>query len=126
VYVASEAEIDGVFDSLARKKVGGLVAWQEAYFRSRRDQIVSLARHYGIPAIYGRRLFADVGGLMSYVSYGPRKPAAILMEDEHAGQPINFLDEIDMDQCTNGRLEPETCGSVEPQKSLWSEDHAHL
>jgi putative ABC transport system substrate-binding protein len=35
VYAASEAEIDGVFESLAREKVGGLVVWQEAYFRSR-------------------------------------------------------------------------------------------
>jgi putative ABC transport system substrate-binding protein len=71
VYAASEAEIDGAFESLAREKVGGLVVWQEAYFRSRRDQIVSLARHYGIPAIYGRRLFADAGGFMSY---GPKEP----------------------------------------------------
>lgn len=70
VYAATEAEIDDVFESLARQKVGGLVIWQEAYFRSRRDQIVSLARHYGIPAIYGRRLFADAGGFMSY---GPKE-----------------------------------------------------
>jgi putative ABC transport system substrate-binding protein len=69
-YAATEAEIDGVFESLARQKVGGLVVWQEAYFRSRRDQIVTLARLYGIPAIYGRRVFTDAGGFMSY---GPKE-----------------------------------------------------
>jgi putative ABC transport system substrate-binding protein len=69
-YAATEAEIDEVFESLARQRVGGLVIWQEAYFRSRRDQIVSLALHYRIPAIYGRRLFADAGG---FVSYGPKE-----------------------------------------------------
>jgi hypothetical protein len=38
-----------------------------------------------------------------------------------------ILDDIDMDQCTNEwLLEPETSGNVDPQKSLWSEDHAHL
>jgi putative ABC transport system substrate-binding protein len=70
VHAATESEIDGAFESLARQKVGGLVVWQESYFRSRRDQIVSLARHYGIPTIYGRREFADVGG---FISYGPKK-----------------------------------------------------
>jgi putative ABC transport system substrate-binding protein len=70
VYAATETEIDGVFEALARQKIGGLVVWQEAYFRSRRDQIVSLARLYEIPAIYGRRLFADAGGFMSY---GPKE-----------------------------------------------------
>jgi putative ABC transport system substrate-binding protein len=70
VYAATEDEIDGAFESLARQKVGGLLVWQEAYFRSRRDQIVSLARDYRIPTIYGRRIFADAGGLMSY---GPKE-----------------------------------------------------
>jgi putative ABC transport system substrate-binding protein len=70
VYAATEGEIDGVFESLARQKVGGLIVWQESYFRSRRDQIVSLARHYEIPTIYGRREFADAGG---FISYGPKE-----------------------------------------------------
>jgi hypothetical protein len=49
------------------------------------------------------------------------------MEDEQAGQLTQFLDDIDMDQCTNEwLLEPESSGNVDPQKSLWSEDHAHL
>jgi len=38
-----------------------------------------------------------------------------------------ILDDIDLDQCTNEwLLEPEKSGKVDPQKSLWSEDHAHL
>ena len=38
-----------------------------------------------------------------------------------------ILDDIDMYQCTNEwLLEPESSGNVDPQKSLWSEDHAHL
>ncbi len=93
VYSASEAEIDGVFESLAREKVGGLVVWQEAYFRSRRDQIVSLARHYGIPAIYGRRLFADAGGFMSY---GPKEPDGYRQIGIHVGMILKGAKPADL------------------------------
>ena len=43
-------------------------------------------------------------------------PLAILVEDAQAGQLIHFLEDIDMDQCTNEwRLEPESSGNVDPQ-----------
>ena len=43
-------------------------------------------------------------------------PLAILVEDLQAGQLIQFLEDIDMDQCTNEwRLEPESSGNVDPQ-----------
>jgi hypothetical protein len=36
------------------------------HFRSRRVQMVQLAAHQSIPATYGLRDFAEIGGLMSY------------------------------------------------------------
>jgi hypothetical protein len=48
---------------------------------------------------------------------------------DHQADEVRFaiLDDIDMDQCTNEwLLEPESSGNVDPQKSLWSKDHAHL
>jgi putative ABC transport system substrate-binding protein len=38
----------------------------DPFFNARREQIVTLANHYGIPAIYELREFVMAGGLISY------------------------------------------------------------
>ena len=38
----------------------------DAFFLSRRDQLVGLAAHHALPAIYYLREFTVVGGLISY------------------------------------------------------------
>jgi putative tryptophan/tyrosine transport system substrate-binding protein len=43
-----------------------LLVGADPFFGSRREQIVTLANHYAVPAIYEVREFADAGGLMSY------------------------------------------------------------
>jgi len=47
------------------------VIQNDAFFNSRRDQIVALAARHGIPAIYAYREHILAGGLMSYVSGVP-------------------------------------------------------
>lgn len=63
---STEREIDGAFTSLVQQRVGALVVGPDAFFDSQRDQIVALAAHHAIPAIYERRDAAVGGGLMSY------------------------------------------------------------
>ena len=63
---STEREIDGAFASLVQKRIGALVVGPDAFFDSRRDQIVALAARHAIPAIYERRDVAVAGGLMSY------------------------------------------------------------
>ena len=59
-------EIDAAFANLVQKSGGALLVGPDAFFISRRAQIVTLAARHAIPAIYPTRDFAEIGGLMSY------------------------------------------------------------
>lgn len=63
---ASEQELEPAFASMAQLKVGALLVAADAFFNAKREQIVSLAARYAIPAIYEQSAFATAGGLMSY------------------------------------------------------------
>jgi len=62
----SEDEIDTAFASLGQLQAGGLVIEADAFFNSRREQLLALASRYAVPTIYENRGFTAAGGLMSY------------------------------------------------------------
>jgi putative ABC transport system substrate-binding protein len=62
----TEQDIHGAFTSFAQSRIGALLVAANPFFNSRRDQLVTLAAHYAIPAIYELREYAVAGGLMSY------------------------------------------------------------
>jgi ABC-type uncharacterized transport system substrate-binding protein len=64
----TESAIDAAFASLVHLHAGALVIGADAFFASRREQLVALATHHAIPAIYQGREFVASGGL---ISYGP-------------------------------------------------------
>jgi putative ABC transport system substrate-binding protein len=64
----TESEIDAAFATLVQLPVGALVVGSDPFFNNRREQLVALASHYAIPAIYQLREFAAAGGLISYGS----------------------------------------------------------
>jgi len=64
--VRSVLEIDNAFASFNQRRPDALLVMANAFFNSRRNQIVQLAAHQAIPAIYENRVFAMVGGLISY------------------------------------------------------------
>lgn len=66
VNASSEAEIDSVFAALSQMRVDGVLVASDAFFTSRREQIVGLAARYRIPASYAFREFPMAGGLMSH------------------------------------------------------------
>jgi putative ABC transport system substrate-binding protein len=66
VNATNERELDAAFASLAQSKAGAVLIASNAYFTSRRDQIVALAAQRAIPAIYDQREFPMAGGLVSY------------------------------------------------------------
>jgi putative tryptophan/tyrosine transport system substrate-binding protein len=63
---SSEPDIERAFASFADKKVTALLVTTGAFFGNHQQEIVTLADRYALPAIYDRREFAAVGGLISY------------------------------------------------------------
>jgi putative tryptophan/tyrosine transport system substrate-binding protein len=64
----SESEIDIAFAALAQLHAGALLVGNDAFFSTRRDQLVALASRHAVPAISEAREFAAAGGLISYGS----------------------------------------------------------
>jgi len=64
----AESEIDRAFASLVQLHAGALVVMGDAFFFSRREQLVALAARHAVPAIYDVHEYAAAGGL---ISYGP-------------------------------------------------------
>jgi putative ABC transport system substrate-binding protein len=60
------SDIDTAFATLVQQHAGALTSLGGNFFNTRNEQIVTLAARYAIPAIYDRREFPAVGGLMSY------------------------------------------------------------
>jgi putative ABC transport system substrate-binding protein len=63
---STDAEIDAAFATLAGQRVAGVVVTGDPFFDTRRDQIIALAAHHKLPAIYHFREYAVAGGLTSY------------------------------------------------------------
>jgi len=63
---SNELEIDAAFALIMQVQASAMLVAADPFFASRRDQIVSLATKYAIPAVYEQRAFTTIGGLMSY------------------------------------------------------------
>ena len=66
--VGDKATIESVLAELARQPDGGLIVTSDIFLIKHRVEITSLAARHRIPAIYPFRMFAEVGGLVSYGS----------------------------------------------------------
>ena len=62
----SEQDIHSAFRTLSQLRARALLISADAFLNGRREQLVTLAAHYAIPAIYAQRETAVAGGLMSY------------------------------------------------------------
>jgi putative ABC transport system substrate-binding protein len=80
---ATEGEIDTAFASLGQLQAGGLVIGADPLFVGRREQLVARASQYAVPTIYEARVFAAVGGL---ISYGPDYSARARQAGVYAGR----------------------------------------
>src|SRR5262249_13779645 len=65
---STSREIDAAFATIAGERPDALFVGNDAFFNTRRVQLVLLAGRHGLPAIYWDREFAEAGGLMTYGS----------------------------------------------------------
>ncbi len=68
LHASSESDIDAAFATVAQQQMGTLLIGGDPFFDSRRNQLVTLAARYRVPAIYP---FSAPGGLISYASNIP-------------------------------------------------------
>ena len=64
----SDSQLEAAFATMVQYRVGVLILMPDPVFISQREQLVELAARHKIPTIYPSRVFADVGGLISYGS----------------------------------------------------------
>jgi len=62
----TEQKIEEAFATMVERRVDGLVVDNDAFLNSRRDQIVTLATHHAVPAMFAYREHILAGGLISY------------------------------------------------------------
>jgi putative tryptophan/tyrosine transport system substrate-binding protein len=66
LHASTNPEINTAFESLVQKRADALLVGPNILFENRRVQLVTLAAHHRVPAIYFQREFVEAGGLMSY------------------------------------------------------------
>jgi putative ABC transport system substrate-binding protein len=64
--VSAIRDIDAAFTTFRSQRPDGVFVANDPFFIDRRVQLAQLAAHHSLPAIHQDRLFAEVGGLMSY------------------------------------------------------------
>ena len=62
----TENELDAAFATMVQRRVGALIVVPDPFLISRREQLVALAARHAMPTMYPSRVFADLGGLISY------------------------------------------------------------
>ena len=64
--VRDRSELDSAVAAQARAPNGGLIVMPDPFTVAHRAEITSLAARYRLPAVYHLRVFAELGGLLSY------------------------------------------------------------
>jgi putative ABC transport system substrate-binding protein len=90
---ATDSEIETAFASHVLMNAGALLVGGDAFFASRRAQLVGLATRRAVPAIYQGREFAAAGGLISYGSSFPasfRQAGVYVAKILHGAKPVDL------------------------------------
>ena len=97
---SSATEIDAAFVALGQARA--VMVSPDAFFDSRRDQLVALATRHAVPAIYQRREFVADGGL---ISYGASITAAVRQVGIYVGKILKGARTADLPVEQSTRVE---------------------
>jgi putative tryptophan/tyrosine transport system substrate-binding protein len=100
---STESGIEAAFVTLVEKRAGSLLVTGDSFLVSQRDQIVALAARHSVPALYHRREFTALGGLMSY---GPSLPELYYQIGDYTGRILKGA-------------KPPICQCNNPPNSSW-------
>jgi putative ABC transport system substrate-binding protein len=90
---STKRDIDAVIGGLAELPAKALLVTTDAFFFSRRSQLIDLVARHGIPTIFDRREFVEADGLMSY---GGSVTDIYRLAGNYAGQILNGAKPADM------------------------------
>jgi putative tryptophan/tyrosine transport system substrate-binding protein len=90
---STERGIEAAFVALVEKRAGSLLVTGDSFLVSQRDQIVALAARHSVPALYHRREFTAIGGLMSY---GPSLPEVYYQVGDYTGRILKGAKPADL------------------------------
>lgn len=99
---SGSGQLSDAFDRLVSMKVGALLVASDPVAIARHKEIVALAEQKLLPAIYYRREFVAVGGL---VSYGPSFADAYRLIGEYAGRLLSGGEPAEMPVQQSVKLE---------------------
>jgi len=90
---STESTIDAAFVTLVAERAGTLLVSGDSFLVSKRNQIVALAARHRVPALYHRREFTAIGGLMSY---GPSLPEVYYQVGDYTGRILKGAKPADL------------------------------
>ena len=90
---STEEAIEAAFVTLVEERAGPLLVSGDSFLVSKRDQIVALAARHAVPALYHRREFTTIGGLMSY---GPSLPEVYYQVGDYTGRILKGAKPADL------------------------------
>jgi len=90
---STSQEINAAFASFVRERPDALFVGPDPFYVSRRVQLVHLASHHSILAVYTGRQFTEIGGLMSY---GPNNVDAFRQLGVYAGRILKGAKPADL------------------------------
>jgi putative tryptophan/tyrosine transport system substrate-binding protein len=98
----TSGEIDAAFATFADERPDALFVGTSPLFNARRIQVVHWASYYRLPAAYSGRLYAEIGGLMSY---GASVPDAFRQAGVYTGRILKGARPADLPVLQSTKLE---------------------